>query len=291
MSNLFWPIYKKLEDDFIELSYYIAIDKKQLKTYSIKIADLILRSVSEVENLAKELCKKEKIKFRDKRGGIRQYVMFNEYIDQLENVYGLANKHVSCIFDNIKQGTFDLKHTPFTKTRIMKNGKEKEILNWYNSYNLIKHDRVKNFKEANLGNLVDSLAALFLLNIYYMNKTFYVVDEYNYKKIISQIESFSQVFQVDYTIVPSLLDKQQSQWENTFFDPISYFEVAAPYSTYLIETDKFYKTESDQGADLIDKLESSAFIYQNGSLVKKYEEYELEDHKTKCSIIATLNKK
>lgn len=291
MSNLFWPIYKKLENDFIELSYYIAIDKKQLKTYSIKIADLMLRSVSECENLAKELCKKEKVKFKDKKGKIRKYVIFNEYIEKLEQIYGLSEKHVSCIFDNIKQGTFDIKHTPFAKKKILKEGKEKEILSWYNSYNLIKHDRVKHFKEANIGNLIDSLTALFLLNIYYMDKTFYIVDEYNYKKIISQIEEFSQVFQVDYTLVPSDLSEELPQWKDTFFNPISYFEIATPYSTYLIETDKLYKTESDQGADLLDKLESSSYIYQNGSLVKKHNEYELKDHQTQCSIIAILNKK
>jgi hypothetical protein len=290
MSNLFWPIYKKLEEDFMELSYYIAIDKKQLKTYSIKIADLILRSVSECENIAKELCKKENIKFRDKNGKIRQYILFNEYINRLEEVYGLGHKHVSCIFNNIKQDTFDIKHTPFAKKKIMKNGKEKEFLNWYNSYNLIKHDRVKNFREANLGNLIDSLAALFLLNVYYMDITFYEVEEYNYKQIISRIEGFSQVFQVDYTIVPSNLDNQYLQQNETFFNPISYFEIATPYSTYLIETDKFYKTDIDQGADLIDKLESSSYIYQDGSLVKKYDEYELRDHKTKCCIVASLNK-
>lgn len=59
MSNLFWPIYKKLESEFMEISYYISIDKRQLKTYSIKIADLILRTVSECENISKELCKRE----------------------------------------------------------------------------------------------------------------------------------------------------------------------------------------------------------------------------------------
>lgn len=290
MSNLFWPIYKKLENDFIELSYYVAIDKKQLKTYSIKIADLILRSVSECENLAKELCKNEKIKFKDKKGRIRKYVLFNEYINQLENIYGLSEKHISCIFDNIKQGTFDTKKTPFSKKKILKEGKEKEVLNWYNSYNLIKHDRVKNFKEANLGNLIDSLGALFLLNIYYMNKTFYMVNEYNYKKIILQIEGFSQVFQLDYTLVPSNPNKESSQWKDTFFDPLSYFEIAMPYSTYLIKTDQLYKTESDEGADLLEKLESSSYVYQNGGLVRKYDEYELKDHKTQCCIIAVLNK-
>ncbi|WP_026887578.1 hypothetical protein [Clostridium beijerinckii] len=66
-KNLFWPIYQKLEEEFKEISYYISIDRKQLKTYSIKIADLILRTVAECENIASVICKNEKIKFTEKK--------------------------------------------------------------------------------------------------------------------------------------------------------------------------------------------------------------------------------
>ncbi|WP_307399334.1 hypothetical protein [Paenibacillus anaericanus] len=288
MSNLFWPIYKKLESEFIELSYYISIDKRQLKTYSIKIADLILRSVSECENIAKELCKREKIKFRDKKGKIKDWVNFHEYIAELDQIYELKYKHVSCDFENISKGTFDIKHSPFMKEKAKIGREEKEVWKWYFSYNLIKHDRVKHFKEANIENLINGLAALFLLNIYYMDKDFYFENEYDYKAIITKIEGLSEVFKVDYTIIPSNLENRIRQ--DTFFDPISYFEVAKPYSTYLIETDKDYKTESDRGADVLDKLESSVQIYQDGTLRKKYENYKLTNHKTKCAIVAFLNK-
>ncbi|MET3210667.1 UNVERIFIED_CONTAM: hypothetical protein ABIC26_003628 [Paenibacillus sp. PvR008] len=288
MSNLFWPIYKKLESEFIELSYYISIDKKQLKTYSIKIADLILRSVSECENIAKEICKKEKIKFRDKKGKIKEWVSFHEYIVQLDQLYDLKNKHVSCDFENIRKGTFDFKHTPFMKEKVKIRGQEKEIWKWYNSYNLIKHDRVKNFKEANMENLINGLAALFLLNIYYMDKAFYFENDYDYKGIIAKIEGFSDVFKVDFTIVPT--NKDNIIRKDTFFDPISFFEIAKPYSTYLIEIDKEHKTKSDRGADVLDKLESSVLLYQDGTLRKKHENYKLTNHRTKCAIVALLNK-
>ncbi|KAF6578407.1 hypothetical protein G9G54_14145 [Paenibacillus sp. EKM212P] len=288
MSNLFWPIYRKLESEFTELSYYISIDKQQLKTYSIKIADLILRAVSECENIAKELCKKEKIKFRDKKGQIRDYVTFHEYIEELDKMYNLKYKLVACDFENIKKGTFDIKHDPFRKERITRNGKDKEIWRWYNSYNLIKHDRIKNFKEANMGNLINSLAALFLLNVYYMDKDFYLTNEYSYETIISKIEGFSEVFKVDYTLIPKQSETRIQR--DNFVDPYSYFEIAKPYSTYIIETDKEYKTDSDRGADLIDKLESKVMLYKDGVLTRKYDNYELRDHKTVCSIVASLNK-
>lgn len=288
MSNLFWPIYKKLESEFMEISYYISIDKRQLKTYSIKIADLILRTVSECENISKELCKKEKVKYKDKKGKIRSHVNFHEYISELDRIYDLKSKHVSCIFENLKENTFDSKHMPFRRETTKIKGQEKEIWKWYHSYNLIKHDRIKYFKEANIENLINGLAALFLLNLYYQDKDFHIEDEYDYELIISKIEGFSKIFRVDYALIPS--DKEQRIRKDTFFDPNSFFEIAKPYSTYIIEIDKEFKTGLDKGADLIDKLESKVMYFKDGSLTKKYEAYELTDHKTRCALVASLNK-
>lgn len=112
-QNLFFPIYKQLEKELIELSYFITFDKKQLKVYSIKISDLLLRTVSEIENISKELCKKEGIKFYDKKKHIRQYVKFHEYIDKLEECYLLSKKIVDFNLDNADSNIYDSKLTPF----------------------------------------------------------------------------------------------------------------------------------------------------------------------------------
>ncbi|WKL00529.1 hypothetical protein Q0F98_26325 [Paenibacillus amylolyticus] len=213
---------------------------------------------------------------------------FHEYISELDRIYDLKSKHVSCIFENLKENTFDSKHMPFRRETIKIKGQEKEIWKWYHSYNLIKHDRIKYFKEANIENLINGLAALFLLNLYYQDKNFHIEDEYDYELIISKIEGFSKVFRVDYALIPS--DKEQRIRRDTFFDPISFFEIAKPYSTYIIEIDKEFKTVLDKGADLIDKLESNVMYFKDGSLTKKYEAYELTDHKTRCALVASLNK-
>lgn len=126
-DNLFWPIYKQIEKEFKELSYYITIDRKQLKTYSIKIADLILRTVAECENIASVMCKNENIKFRDKKGHIRRSVYFNEYMDALNNVFILDRKLVNPIYNNIDENTFDMKLQPFRKDILKVNGKEKKL--------------------------------------------------------------------------------------------------------------------------------------------------------------------
>lgn len=287
---MFWPIYLKLENEFKELSYYITIDRKQLKTYSIHIADLILRAVAECENIASELCKRENIKFRDKKGHIRNSVYFNEYIDALDSIFNLAEKHVAITYDNVASDCFDCKINPFLKDTIKENGKEKKILVWYHAYNKIKHDRVKHFRKANIENLILSLSALFMLNVYFMDQVFYDVDNYNKDDIIKKIESFSDVFQVDYSLN---VDKElfSNFSRDSFFDPLSYFEIGLPMAVYVIEEDKKIKTKSDAGADLMDKLESKVMIRQaDGTYKYKYENYKLTDHKTMCKVVASINR-
>jgi len=43
---------------------------------------------------------------------------------------------------------------------------------WNNAYQNIKHDRANYLKDANIQNLIDGLAALFLLNLYYSDLIF-----------------------------------------------------------------------------------------------------------------------
>lgn len=290
-TNMYWPIYLKLQNELKELSYHITIDKRQLKTYSITIADLILRTAAECENIASTLCKREGIKFKDKKGHIRKSVYFNEYIEELNKIFGLDEKYISVSYINISQDAFDCKIIPLRKEKMKVSGKEKEMIPWYNAYNKIKHDREKNFKLANIENLIMALAALFLLNIYLKNQTIYCVSEYDYKQVITQIECFSDVFQVDYTVKVNQDEYFDLHNKDSFFDPLSYFKIALPSSTYVIERDKEIKTDSDRGADLMDKLESKVcYMQPDGKLVPKYQEYNLTDHRTICKIVAYVNR-
>ena len=53
--NLYWPVYKNLEKEFLKLADYIHFSDEQLGTYSMFIADLIVRCSVEIEALSKEL--------------------------------------------------------------------------------------------------------------------------------------------------------------------------------------------------------------------------------------------
>ncbi|MFZ2724672.1 MAG: hypothetical protein WAX77_00285 [Methylococcaceae bacterium] len=287
-QEFFFPIYQKIENEFKELSFSINIDKKQLTVYSIKIADLILRTVAECENISKALCKKNGIKFKDKKGKVRSFVNFSEYINELNKIFSLDEKLVNFIYSNAANDTFDCKHQPFNKKFITSN--KKESWDWYHAYNLIKHDRVLNYKQANLGNLINGMAALFLLNVYYKNEIFYNKHSDELDSIISSIESFSDIFNLDYAIViPD--EKQYDNYNNSFFNIKHYFEIARPFSTYLIEYNKEIKTSSDKGADVMDKIESSLCIQNtDGTFVKKYEHYEFKNHTSIVALVAYIDK-
>lgn len=55
MNNLYWQVYKNLEQEFLSLSETIFINDTQQNVYSMRIADLLIRTVIEIEALSKEL--------------------------------------------------------------------------------------------------------------------------------------------------------------------------------------------------------------------------------------------
>ena len=55
--NLYWPIYKNLEQKLLELSEFIHFSDDQENVYSLSISNLLIRTAVEIESLAKELYK------------------------------------------------------------------------------------------------------------------------------------------------------------------------------------------------------------------------------------------
>ena len=53
--NNYWPVYKNLEEETLELTKYIQFTDDQLSVYSMHIADLLVRCAMEIEALSKEL--------------------------------------------------------------------------------------------------------------------------------------------------------------------------------------------------------------------------------------------
>lgn len=164
-NNLYWNVYKSLERELLTLAEIIHIDDGQLDVYSMKIADLLIRTSVEIESISKELY------FRE--GGTKpddKNLYFDtDCLDLLESKWSLSKKVVmisSPIFYLKEDGNIYL--TPLHKAH--KRGTSSS--DWQKAYQAVKHNRTKSLNKGNLKHFIRSLAALYVLNIYYQNQSF-----------------------------------------------------------------------------------------------------------------------
>ena len=162
MTQLYWQVYKNIEKEFLRLSETIYIDDFQQSVYSMKIADLLIRTVIEIEALSKDL-------YLENSGEpVADKEMFFDTIciNYLNNLWRLEDKIVLVVSPNVYFGKEENKILrPLHKA--MKRGTSSS--DWNKAYQAVKHNRVKELHKGNIKNLLHGLAALYLLNLYYKN--------------------------------------------------------------------------------------------------------------------------
>ena len=164
-KNIYWSVYKNLERELNSLSESIHIDDKQLSVYSIKISELIIRCNVEIESIAKDLY--------FENGGTKEngkdLFYDTDCIKHLEDKWKLSKKVVNVSSANLyleKEENRVL--TPLHKAfKMGTSGSD-----WKKAYQALKHDRSGSLKKGNFKNLIRSMAALYLLNIYYRGLDF-----------------------------------------------------------------------------------------------------------------------
>lgn len=159
-NNLYWSVYKNLEDEFINLSKLIHINDKQLSVYSMKNSELIIRAAVEVESISKELY------FMN--GGTKpndKNLFFDtDCIQLLESKWKLGKKQIIVSAPYLY---FDLDENKILTPLKKANKRGTSSSDWLKAYQAVKHNRSKNLEKGNFKNLIRSLAGLYLLNIYY----------------------------------------------------------------------------------------------------------------------------
>jgi hypothetical protein len=165
VSNLYWPIYKNLEREVIELSNLVHFDDNQMSVYSVKITELLIRSSVEIESISKDLFlanggeppeerdlyfDTDCLKFLDEKWQLSKKVLILSSINfHFEND---INKVITPLHKSFKRGT---------------SGSD-----WKKAYQAVKHERVKSLDKGNIGHMIRALGALFILNLYYKNESF-----------------------------------------------------------------------------------------------------------------------
>jgi len=181
-NNFYWNVYKNLEKELVEMSNVIHIDDKQLEIYSIKIVELILRTVVEIESISKTLY------FQNAGTKPDDINLFfdTDCIELLENKWVLSKKMVQVSAPNFYFGLSEnMILTPLKKA----NKRGSSSSDWQRAYQEIKHNRETSLPKANLKHLVRALAALFVLNLYYCDNSYLLDNDSSGTKFDSSLGS------------------------------------------------------------------------------------------------------
>lgn len=159
----YFNYYLELERDFFSTEPYVTVEKENFDTFSVQYNRMYQSICSEIDCLLKELCKQ--LEGESKAGKIGAYCkVIQKYFKYFNNetVY-------------------------FHKSRIelepWKNWSDINAPTWWTMYNKVKHHRMETdsatkrqyYKFANLENVLNALAALYIVEEYY-------VYSYNYSK-------------------------------------------------------------------------------------------------------------
>lgn len=148
--SIYWNYYLMLENDFLNITKYVKLEKCNYSTCSDEIIKLIEVICSECDLIFKKICN---IDLNDR------YANMTNYSEILKIYPQIVNEKIEVQHSNIVL-------QPFEYWNLKKPGK----LFWWKKYNKIKHNREENYKKGNFFVLLNSLAALYFLEMYLCRK-------------------------------------------------------------------------------------------------------------------------
>lgn len=171
MNNYFWSVYYNLESELLDIANTVHMADDQLDVYSIRIADLLVRSTIEIEAISKLLYEQlgGNMNPVDKDGKSRTLYFDTDCLNLLEDKWEISKRIVNVsgtrFYFEKEENTvlFPLKKS----YKFGDNGAD-----WKRAYQAVKHDRYNSLKRGNLKNLIRAMAALYLLNIFNDSKTY-----------------------------------------------------------------------------------------------------------------------
>ena len=170
--NTFWPVYKSLESEVLNLTNYILFNDDQRGVYSLYIGNLIIRCAIEIETISKELYASlgGPPKLMDTTTGHDRNPYFDtDCIKLLADKWHIDKKKIQITSPNIYFSQEKSVLTPLHKAQ--KRGTSGSA--WKQAYQKIKHNRAQENKIASVENLLNALGALYILNLYYRDEAFW----------------------------------------------------------------------------------------------------------------------
>lgn len=161
--NLYWPVYQNLEKEFLSICDIIHIDDSQLNVYSMKIAELLIRTVVEIESIAKNLY----FSNGGSKPDDKDLYFDTDCMAHLVDIWDIDKKVVLVSSPNIFLTEDENRVlTPLHKS----NKRGTSSADWCKAYQAVKHNRVRELKRGNLKHYLRALAALYILNLYFKDE-------------------------------------------------------------------------------------------------------------------------
>lgn len=164
----YWKHYIALEHKFLQTENFVTIEKDNFTTFSTEYEFLLQAICSEINVVTQFLAKEYQTNFTCKN--------IDDFIKLI-----IKNKESLC-FETIVLELYDLLLTPWNDIKISNEGKITSYPKWWIDNNQIKHNRItqkvinsknstiKNYKNANLENVLNALAALYSLEMKCLKK-------------------------------------------------------------------------------------------------------------------------
>jgi hypothetical protein len=141
--------FKLIQEDFINLLYYIEPADQNLKCYSFRVYELYIRICTEIEaNFQAIFHENGHWEKKNKKGGAIQFNIHDYYL--INKSHRLSGYLIELPF-----WTGDANRMPFLCWK-----KGYKTPEWWAIYNSLKHNRHENFKSATFRSLINALCAL-----------------------------------------------------------------------------------------------------------------------------------
>ena len=145
-SEGYWAYFLALERDLETLSRYVQFTTENISTYSVEMARILLAAGSEADVLLKAICKNFEPK--TKRSSINAYFSIVE-----EYCPGM-------ISFEIEMPRWGIHVRPWEAWA------PESPPDWWQSHNKVKHHREEHFHRANLLRTIESVAGVYVANLY-----------------------------------------------------------------------------------------------------------------------------
>lgn len=163
-SGLMWSVYRDMEQEFMEFLDFVPLGEDHRKVHSYKLLRLMLQVGGYVDTAFKEMAFYPKFDENVECKAIRSKVIKGEiatidhFRETFDSLYGLSLQTVLVKSPKHFASFVDV-FNPFLD---FKNGRTPK---WWTAYNGVKHNWLKNIKEANVENTLEALGGAFLLNV------------------------------------------------------------------------------------------------------------------------------